>query len=325
MKSSITEVKNIKSICIYNNWEETPKKFCVIIPTYKRAALLKFSIDSVLNQQQYGDFEILIVDNNPERDDETELLLKNYCNIPNLTYYKNEENVGMVGNWNKLCLLARSEWLVMLHDDDMLYPDFFVNMDRIVKKLPPAAAIYCNYSFYNKEDGSLPERDGNEKIKYYQLKYGDFVLWNMAGAPVGMTFKRSACIAVNGFDESYYPVFDYHFHTKLAQKFKTYKLEGYQLSCYRWFVNETLKPGIGYSFVKKNDMVLKNILAKSFLPKCLVNIYAKVYMYDSIVNNWKLAPMDCRPPETYESIIFKAIKFRYNLSRKIRQITAKFL
>lgn len=322
MKSSIIEVKDIQSVCIYNNWDKTPKKFCVIIPTHKRAALLKFSIESVLNQQQYDDYEILIVDNNPERDDKTELLLKDYCNIPNLAYYKNQENVGMVGNWNKLSLIARSEWLVMLHDDDMLYPDFFVNMDRIVNKLPDAAAIYCNYTFYNKEDGSLPERGSDRKIKYYQLNYGDFVLWNVAGAPVGMTYKRSACIAVNGFDERYYPVFDYHFHTKLTDKFITYKLEGYQLSCYRWFANETLKPGIGYSFSEKNSLIVNEILSQSYIFRYIKNSCTKVVIYNSIVNTWNLDPNGYEEPKEIEQLLWRIIVSFYKLSRKIRQIFA---
>ena len=34
------------------------------------------------------------------------------------------KNIGMIGNWNRLYTLARGEWVVMLHDDDLLYNDY---------------------------------------------------------------------------------------------------------------------------------------------------------------------------------------------------------
>ena len=64
----------------------------------------------------------MVVDNNPERECETEQLLREYKAIPNLFYYKNTENVGMTGNWNKLFELSQTNFVVMLHDDDLINP-----------------------------------------------------------------------------------------------------------------------------------------------------------------------------------------------------------
>lgn len=76
-----------------------------MIPTYKRMSLLDKAIHSVTNQMTNYNYEIVVVDNNPDTPIcEIEMLLRKYSN--NLSYYKNEENIGMFGNWNRCVLLA---------------------------------------------------------------------------------------------------------------------------------------------------------------------------------------------------------------------------
>ena len=67
-------------------------------------------------------FNILIVDNDPQRNCETEELIDSFNN-QNISYYKNSENIGATGNWNKLFELADTEFVTMLHDDDLLEED----------------------------------------------------------------------------------------------------------------------------------------------------------------------------------------------------------
>ena len=117
------EIIKIPSILIKEGEAPEGAKYTIAIPTYKRANLLKEAIESCLIQKTTTPFAIIVVDNNPERECETEQLLREYNPIPNLSYYKNTENVGMTGNWNKLFELAQTDFVVMLHDDDLLYDD----------------------------------------------------------------------------------------------------------------------------------------------------------------------------------------------------------
>ena len=72
-------------------------KIDVIIPTYNRADYLKMAIDSVLDQT-YKNFNLYVLDNCST--DHTSKLLKTYS-ANQLTYIKNEENIGFIGNLNK--------------------------------------------------------------------------------------------------------------------------------------------------------------------------------------------------------------------------------
>lgn len=75
------------------------------------------------------------MDNNPERGCETEKLMMSYSNNPMISYYKNADNLGMVGNWNRLFTLAKGKYVVMLHDDDLLLPTFLSECVKLAKRL----------------------------------------------------------------------------------------------------------------------------------------------------------------------------------------------
>ena len=39
-------------------------------------------------------------------------------------YMKNEENIGMFGNWNRALEVTRTKYVVLLHDDDWLTENY---------------------------------------------------------------------------------------------------------------------------------------------------------------------------------------------------------
>jgi len=91
------------------------------IPTYNRAGqYLKKTLESAL-AQKYEHIEILVSDNCST--DHTPELLQSYTD-PRLTYYRQKENLGQRGNMNFLIDKAAGDYFLMLHDDDMIDPDF---------------------------------------------------------------------------------------------------------------------------------------------------------------------------------------------------------
>ena len=114
---------DVESVLIKNSDLERTPKVSILIPTYNRVETLKQTLQSCLNQQNFSDFNIIICDNNPERDDLTEKYLSTISS-PLVKYYKNKKNLGMVGNWNRLIKLSEGEYSLMIHDDDILFPHF---------------------------------------------------------------------------------------------------------------------------------------------------------------------------------------------------------
>jgi glycosyltransferase involved in cell wall biosynthesis len=99
----------------------------ILIPTYNRDFLIENVINNVSNQT-YTNYRIVVSDNCSS--DLTEEKVKKQTLIHNnLFYFKNSENLGVYGNYNKaLSDYCTSDYVVILSDDD-----FFLDNDYIKK------------------------------------------------------------------------------------------------------------------------------------------------------------------------------------------------
>jgi len=95
-------------------------KIDIVIPTYNRSNYLKFAIDSVL-KQTCQEFDLYILDNCSN--DNTREVVESFSSTK-VKYIVNEANLGMVGNWNRALETGGNDFLNILHDDDILEPDF---------------------------------------------------------------------------------------------------------------------------------------------------------------------------------------------------------
>jgi len=89
-------------------------KISVLMSAYNHAKFIKESIDSVLNQT-YQDFELLIIDDNST--DSTFEIIKSFNNHK-IKAVKNQQNVGMVLNTNRLISMATGEYIAIINSDD---------------------------------------------------------------------------------------------------------------------------------------------------------------------------------------------------------------
>lgn len=206
----------------------------ITIPTFKRAIILEQAIESAINQTNVNGFEVLVVDNNPERGDETEILMRKYIKCGIVSYYKNSVNIGQAGNWNRMCLLAKSNWIVMLHDDDLIYPNALEIGMIYIKNLGDDVALMSTQRriFYNNIDiNKLPVQ--SEKKSFLRLMRNSYFLRSNYIAPNTLFVRRSSLIDIGGFDQNYYPSNDYECFIRLGQKYKLMILEGIELGLYR--------------------------------------------------------------------------------------------
>ena len=131
-----------KTKLIYGTKGQESALISIMIPTYRRANLLREALDSALRQTYTGPYQIVVVDNEHLVDFETDRLMKEYCsNNTNICYYRNTENLGMYGNWNKCIELCNTEWYCMLHDDDKLKPEYLEKITEYIKDKTDASVI----------------------------------------------------------------------------------------------------------------------------------------------------------------------------------------
>lgn len=108
----------------------------ICIPTWNRAKFLKISLDRIKKQIKDIDrslLELYVSDNCST--DETEEIVKNYIvdGMP-INYNRNQENLGMDGNFLKCIQSATGKYILLLGDDDILLPDSIEYLLAVLKK-----------------------------------------------------------------------------------------------------------------------------------------------------------------------------------------------
>src|SRR5688572_27167051 len=101
--------------------------FCM--STYKRPELLKKQIDCILNQK-FTDFNIIISDNDPLGSGK--IAVESF-NDSRIDYAVNDSNLGMVKSFNKSISRSQSEFIVMITDDDPVYPEMLMELHDLYK------------------------------------------------------------------------------------------------------------------------------------------------------------------------------------------------
>lgn len=102
------------------------KKITVLIVTYKQADVIGRNIESILQQKEYGLHEIVICDDcSPDNNWEViQSYVEKYPGI--IRAYRNNPNLGIYGNSNKLITLAGdADLFCWLEGDDALCDGFF--------------------------------------------------------------------------------------------------------------------------------------------------------------------------------------------------------
>lgn len=198
------------------------KLVTVAIPTYNREKYIKQSISSVLNQT-HRNLELLVLDNHSE--DNTPKTLESFKDN-RIHYVRNKKNIGMINNWNKCAKLAKGEYVVILGDDDILYPTFIEESMKVHNN-------YClgfTFAHCNKVDKSgnfltrwgydFPPPGFLKGDKYLELtiKYGACLTNSTT-----VVLNRNVFKEVGYFEAKYGSnTFDFNMWIKIADKFDLY-------------------------------------------------------------------------------------------------------
>lgn len=230
-------------------------KITILIPTYQRPALLEKALNSALNQTMSSEkYSILVVDNDPNSGTETEMVVER-LRCANLRYIKNEKNLGGYGNWNRGFQLATTEWVCLLHDDDLLLPNCLSRALELLSKLdsPRLGAIIpwqCNlYDNPAEERLELQEKSRNWKARldnWAQQKtagrlwkvglFDNYIICSAYPAlSGGNVIRRSAVLQLGGFGEKW-PCEDIFMMNRMAEHYDCY-LVGEQWGWYRFGTN----------------------------------------------------------------------------------------
>ena len=295
----------------------------IAIPTYKRNEMLVEAINSALNQDTNIAYDVLVVDNNPERNDSTEQAMRLFEKNPKVAYYKNEQNVGMAGNWNRLYPLSKGKYVTMLHDDDLLFPYYLkVVQSLLMETNYKYELIYPSLFFSNER--ILPDKELPTQMRYRHIKRKDY-LTRQWGIPSGMMILKSKFQITNGFKMDYYPINDQEF---------IYRALGYLKGCVVSFPlvfyyigeNESMRPDTANKIVSQSKRFNVLIRKDKKNPWRLLTYLTYRYQINSI-SDWvfRLTNSEDIVKSAKENIGFKKNKIKDSISYRFVELLNRYL
>jgi glycosyltransferase involved in cell wall biosynthesis len=96
------------------------------------------ALESAINQTVKCD--IIVVDNCSSHN-----YFKEVCEDKGISYYRNDTNIGLYPNYNKCYSLAKTEFVKILDDDDLLSPNYIETFLKALKQYPDIDVFYTNY------------------------------------------------------------------------------------------------------------------------------------------------------------------------------------
>lgn len=274
-KNSFKDTECVSSVLLYGNPEcSKGEKITICIPTYKRADFIREAIESSLNQKNYTiPYKVLVIDNNDDFSNNEILSIVKSYNSPLVCYYKNEKNIQMFGNMNRCFAIAKTPWVAILHDDDLLSENYIQIVEELISRKKDADCICMPIENIGCYPGKPVQQPRNLKQKIinmirlslYQDKFVRFSTTvnifskNIFGAPTcGILFRRSAVLESGGFDQDFFPSADWYFMVFFNRKYHVYRYNRI-IAKYRWSDNCSLKPETKEKFKIQKKQALDSL------------------------------------------------------------------
>jgi glycosyltransferase involved in cell wall biosynthesis len=164
----------------------------ICIPSYNSEEFIATTLESVLSQK-FADFEVVVADD--KSTDGTIPVIKAF-NDPRIRLVENEQNLGLGRNWNKVLSCARGDYVKLLGDDDVLYPECLGRQVEALECPANVSAVLaiCNRNVINGRNEVVMRRrfpfgpglvSGRRLIRN-SIRWGS----NLIGEPVVGLFRR---------------------------------------------------------------------------------------------------------------------------------------
>ncbi|MEO8690527.1 MAG: glycosyltransferase [Solirubrobacteraceae bacterium] len=191
----------------------------VCIPTYNRPRWLGRAIESVL-AQRYDDVRLEIHDDATPGPAVRDIVAA--YDDPRLHLIEHAENAGIVGNFSRSLLDARTEYVLQLGDDDVMHPDLIATTVEALERHPSAGIAHTRFDLVDEDgaivhgdvdwtvDGGSSPLESGENFRRASLLHGCRVCSSTA------LLRRSA-VPPDPFRQQDFPPFDFACWLRMAE------------------------------------------------------------------------------------------------------------
>lgn len=231
----------------------------ICMPAYKGEHTVVKAIQSILDQT-YKNIEVIVVDDcSPDNTYELVQTIKD----ERLKLYRNNTNLGMVGNWNKSVSYATGKYVHMVHSDDILLPNCIENKVKFLESHPndDFVMIFNATQIINENGKVLMNRHYTKRnlvLDGKLLALESLRKRNLYGEPSNVLFRKDAFDYVGGFFSELKYVTDWDMWLRLSPFGKVGYIDmvlvKYRVSTTNVTSSLTIK-----QMVEDDNLMLKNI------------------------------------------------------------------
>jgi glycosyltransferase involved in cell wall biosynthesis len=282
LRDAFADWAHVPSDMVFEGGDRSKPHVTIAIPTFRRPRLLIEAVTSAISQNFDRSVEVIVVDNDPASSD-CEMLLSHIPSLSdyNFRYYRNRENIGMFGNWNRCIELGRGVWHTLLNDDDLLDSNFCDQMFSAFAKEPLFDALICRKRTLDQRLGAAssqehsPGRHTGLKRAYLEgrfrgraarpLPVSKFFFGSLVGNTVGMVARKDQLLAIGGYYPEDYPSADHYFMARFAMRYRFGEAR-HMLASIRIAENESARPEVIRGFLLRNQL-LREGMAGVLVPR----------------------------------------------------------
>ncbi len=125
--------------------EQVKAKYSIILPVRNGGEYVKLCINSILSQT-IKDFNLFVLDN-CSSDGTSEYIQS----LPDdrIVIYPSSLPLTIEENWGRIKDLDTNEYITLIGHDDILYPGYLAEMERLISTYPQASLYQTHYTYIN--------------------------------------------------------------------------------------------------------------------------------------------------------------------------------
>ncbi|MEO6329147.1 MAG: glycosyltransferase [Ginsengibacter sp.] len=125
--------------------EQKKAKYSIILPVRNGGEFVKLCINSILSQT-IQDFNLIVLDNCSE--DGTLEYIQSLAD-DRILIYTSSKPLTIEENWGRIRGLNTNEFITMIGHDDILFPGYLAEMEKMISSYPQASLYQTQYTYIN--------------------------------------------------------------------------------------------------------------------------------------------------------------------------------
>jgi len=252
------------------------KKFSIILPVYNGGNYVKECVNSIL-AQSVQEFDLCVIDNNSK--DGTVQWLQS-INDERLKVFPYKQTVPIEQNWARIKELPKNEFITLIGHDDILYPHYLDEINRLIEKHPQASLYQAHYQYVDGKGNPLRPCLPMDEVQYAHEFLACHMLRTMESMGTGYMMRSKDYDVLGGMPTNYPNLIfaDYELWIRLsAISYKATTLK----ECFAYRLHQNVsKLTVGEEYIKAFDQyisLLKNLREKERFNE-VIDRYGKDFL-----------------------------------------------